>query len=67
MAINILLNQKMYETTAQNVADLAKELALPQQGVAVALNQRIVMRDNWSNTPLEENCSVMIISAVCGG
>lgn len=67
MAINILLNQKAYETAAKTVAELAVELALPAQGVAVALDQRIVMRNVWEETSLTEGCSVMIISAVCGG
>ncbi|MDO4190293.1 MAG: sulfur carrier protein ThiS [Bacteroidales bacterium] len=65
--MNIFVNQKPLVTAAQTVADLAVELDLPQQGVAVAMNQKLVLRDSWATTLLVEGCSIVIILAACGG
>jgi sulfur carrier protein len=50
------------------VADLFNELNLPSlQGIAVAVNQQIVMQTNWASTTLKENDEVLVISATKGG
>ena len=65
--MNIRINGKDTETTAQALKALAEELALPQTGVAVAINNKMVPRTEWENTPLAENADVVIIKAACGG
>lgn len=49
------------------VADLVRELALPEKGVAIALQNRIVPRTQWEQQPLQEGDSLVIIKAACGG
>ncbi len=63
----IIVNGKGKETLAQTLSELIAELQLPAQGVAAAVNNRIVPRNEWENFSLKENAAVTIIKAVCGG
>lgn len=66
--MNILINNQLY--TFDEGISLADALAhhnVRDNGTAVALNRKVVMKKNWSNTPLHDNDSIIIISAVCGG
>lgn len=40
---------------------------LPQQNIAIAVNNRIVLREAWDSTLLAENDKVVIIAATYGG
>ncbi len=65
MQINV--NNKPLSTTATSLDTLATELSLPEKGVAVAVNNKMVPRNQWEQTPLSEGMSVVIIKAACGG
>ena len=65
--MKISVNNKPMETEATNLLLLAEELALPQRGVAMALNNRMIPRADWGTTPLAEGASIVIIQAACGG
>lgn len=65
MRINV--NNKEMETKARLLSDLALELALPPQGVAVAVNNRMVPRTEWESVALAEGMSVVVVRAACGG
>ena len=65
--MKIYINRKPTETSASNLAELASELSLPQAGVAMALDARMVQRAEWDNTPLSEGAEIIIIKAACGG
>lgn len=65
--MKISVNNKPMETEAANLLLLAEELALPQRGVAMALNNRMIPRADWGTTPLAEGASIVIIQAACGG
>lgn len=65
--MKVLVNNKEKETTADTVARLIEELALPYQGVAVAVNNRMVPRAEWNDHALSEGMNVVIIKAACGG
>ena len=43
------------------------ELLAPADGVAVAVNNRVVPRSEWTTAILHEADKVTIIRAVCGG
>ena len=65
---------KIYVTRAETelgaeatVADLAAAQQLPGQGIAIAVDNKVVPRAAWADTPLHEGASVTIIRAVCGG
>ena len=65
--MKISINNKATETSATTVNQLAAELQLPAAGVALALNNKMVPRTEWSQQSLQENDQVVIIKAVCGG
>lgn len=65
--MNILINNQETHTVSVNVQQLAVELSLPERGVALAINNRIVPRTSWEETPLSEGDNVTIIKAAFGG
>ena len=65
--MKISINNKATETSATTVNQLAAKLHLPAAGVALALNNKMVPRTEWSQQSLQENDHVVIIKAVCGG
>lgn len=65
--MNININNKQTDTNATNLAELALEMNLPQQGVAIALEAKMIQRSEWETTALSENANIIIIKAACGG
>lgn len=65
MKVNI--NNKETETQALNVKQLAEELNLPATGVAVAISNNMVPRDEWKTTKILEGADIVIVKAFCGG
>ena len=49
------------------VADLASSRNIPVKGTAIAINGKIVKADKWEVTRLNDNDTLMIISAAYGG
>ena len=61
----IKVNNKETELAQGNtIADLA---GLPEKGVAIALNNRMIPRTQWTEQTLQTNDSLVIIKAACGG
>ena len=46
---------------------LALELELPEKGVALALDGKMVPRSDWEGTALHEGAKLIVIRATCGG
>lgn len=67
MNIRILVNNEPTTTAASNVSQLAEELALPERGVAVAVNNCVIQRSLWTQTILNDGDSVTVIKAAFGG
>lgn len=65
--MKLTVNNKAVETQAANLQQLADELVLPAQGVAMAVNNRMVPRTEWASFLLSEGAQVVIIKAACGG
>ncbi len=51
------------------LSDLFKEIGLNSstKGMAIAINEQIVLQSRWESTILSENDKVLIISATKGG
>lgn len=49
------------------VNQLLLMLERSSQGIAVAVNNKVVFKSKWDETNLEENDEVLIIQATCGG
>lgn len=67
MSTRIYINNEEKLTDATNIDDLAMQLQLPQRGVALAVNNRVVPRTNWADTAVVEGAKVTIIKAAFGG
>ncbi|WP_303236506.1 sulfur carrier protein ThiS [Phocaeicola coprophilus] len=66
--MKILVNNKETELTQGNtLADVARQLELPAQGVAIALNNRMIPRTQWAEQTVKDGDSLVIIKAACGG
>ena len=65
--MKVLVNNKEVKTGATTLSQLIEELALPMQGIAVAVDNRIVLRTEWTKCTLREYMSIIIIKAACGG
>ena len=53
--------------TPTSLAELLAREGIPAEGVAVAVNNRVVPRGEWAAMPLEEGMKITVIRAVCGG
>lgn len=64
----ITVNNKETELSqGSTIADLAKQLQLPEKGIALAVHNRIIPRTQWTEQTLQPNDSIVIIKAACGG
>lgn len=65
--MKVTINNKETETQAKTIRGLAQELDLPATGVAVAISNEMVPRDEWENTIITEGADIVIVKAFCGG
>lgn len=66
--MQIFLNRTAIEVAAPlTVADLLRQQKMPEQGIAVAVDNKVVPKTDWEQTLLQDQCSVTVIRAVCGG
>jgi len=65
----IYINDEVREVSSNIViSELFSELDLSStKGLALAVNNQIILQKNWSITSLDENDKVLIISATKGG
>ena len=67
-AMKLSVNRQAVEADAgETLAGLLQRMSVPAEGVAVAVNNRVVPRSEWATTPLHEEDRITIIRAVCGG
>lgn len=67
MATTIIINSKAVETNSSTLAEYLDSQQLPQMGVAVAVNNKMVARSQWDSITLTEGMSITILKAFCGG
>lgn len=69
MARKIQVNNNIVELPVEvnTVADFVKWKGLPAATTAVALNDKIVRKDNWELQKLDEMSRLTVISAAFGG
>lgn len=65
--MNIRVNGEPVILDGTTIADLARQLSLPEQGVAVALKMTMIPRSKWDVVTLAEGDDLMIIKAASGG
>ncbi len=66
--ITIHLNENAIEINRDfNILQLLEHIKAPQNGIAVAINDSIVLKNSWTLKKLSENDKVLIIQATQGG
>ncbi len=65
--MDIKLNNKKTSIASCTLQELAQEMSLPEKGIAVAINNQMIPRTEWINTPITEGADIVIIKAACGG
>ena len=50
-----------------SIMELLKTVNRSDKGIAVAVNQKVVSKQNWGNTFLQANDDILIIEATQGG
>ena len=66
--INIKVNNTIHQfQAASSLATILNELEIVTNGIAVAVNQNIITKTNWSTQALNEGDEVLIIKATQGG
>ncbi len=65
----LYINQQKSALQASTLAELAEQLALPAQGVALVLDRQLLPRALWAQTPLsaEQDHHIEIFQLVAGG
>ncbi len=66
--MKLFVNSKETELAeSSDIIALSQQLQLPEKGVAIAVNNKMVPRIEWGQTVLKEGDNVTIIKAACGG
>lgn len=60
-------NQSVELVEGTTIRTLAEERRLPEKGVAVAVNNEMVPRDEWDTHVLKDGDDIVILKAFCGG
>jgi len=66
--MKIFLNSKEIEVeSGTNISDFISKFSDEKFGFALALNNTVIKKENWTTTFLSENDNIILIKAVCGG
>lgn len=65
--MKLKVNGEMVEHDVAYLGQLLETMALPERGVAVAVNNTMISRIEWKNYSLSEGDNILIIKAACGG
>lgn len=66
--MEIKVNEQIHTVPQKaTLLEVLNKLSIQQQGIAVALNQNIVSKQNWQSTVLKTNDNILVITATQGG
>ncbi|NQZ94220.1 MAG: sulfur carrier protein ThiS [Moritella sp.] len=65
--MKLIINDEIKNLTVTSITSLLTVLAQPEKGIAVAVNQAIITRQNWDDFQLSENDQVTLFQAIAGG
>lgn len=65
--MKLKVNNTEKECSSEHIQSLLSELNLPDKGIAVAINKKMVPRAEWASRVLAEGDEIIVIKAVCGG
>lgn len=66
--MQLQFNDQNIESSASFLQELLDEQGISSRnGIAVAVNDKVIQRANWSSLQLNENDVVLVITAAAGG
>lgn len=65
--MKVMVNNQEVETSYSVLQEFIQSLDVSIDGIAVAVNNRLVQRVHWETFILQENDNIVIIKAACGG
>ncbi len=66
--ITVQVNQKEHKIApATTVVNLIEQLKIQTNGIAIAINNQVVKKTDWSAQQLQQNDVVLIIKSTQGG
>lgn len=66
--INVKVNQEKHQfPETSNLQFILNELKIAQNGIAVAINEMIISKEEWDTITLKNNDNILIIKATQGG
>lgn len=65
--MKVMVNNQEVETSYSVLQEFIQSLDVSIDGIAVAVNNRLVQRIHWDTFILQENDNIVIIKAACGG
>jgi sulfur carrier protein len=63
----ITVNGVAQEHVDESVSELVRRLDIEPRGIAVAIDGEIIRRADWGDTPVIDDSSIEIVTAVAGG
>jgi sulfur carrier protein len=64
----VFVNNKEYVLSENScLIDLMEMLSISEKGLALAINQEVIPKNNWSNFELKDKMKVTLIRATQGG
>lgn len=67
MKIEINKKERTFDAASMTLAGVMAACGMPEKGIAVAVNNRVVRRGDWNNTYVADGDCLTVIQAVCGG
>lgn len=66
--IDITVNSKKHSVQENiSVVTLLEDLIVSSDGIAIAINQEIISREDWQTTTVKNSDTILIIQATQGG
>ena len=66
--MEVFINHSPVETdAATTLAELLTQEGIAADGIAVAIDNKVVPRSEWPTTRLQAGTKITVIRAVCGG
>lgn len=66
--MKVLINDEEKNISSKDINGLIKELNLTNlDGIALAINNNVILRKFWNSTIINENDNIIIIQATKGG
>ncbi|HEY4800294.1 MAG TPA: sulfur carrier protein ThiS [Bacteroidia bacterium] len=66
--MNLTINSEQKTFSGKNISELVESLKMPSiNGIALAVNEKVIPKNEWGNFLLKDHDNILIIKATQGG